>query len=293
MRRLDHSRGATLVELIMVIVMMGVISGACLVFMQRAFAGYEQSRERLAMAEQGRLALTRFKREARLALPNSARAATVAGYSYLEFAPVAAAGRYRAGSATGADAAPLCAADTALPDNSVLSVGALDSCLKPLASIDVGLARAGDWLVVFNAGAGYAGADFYETGPATGGNKSKLTAVSSSKLDFEPHSFAWDSPAHRFFIAQSPVSYVCDPVAKTLTRWSGYEPQSSQPTTGLSSMPGAQSGLVARNVSSCRIAYAPASVGGQFGLITLALEYQNAGGDKLLMQAQAQVGNMP
>lgn len=294
----SRETGMTLIELIMVIVIMGILSGTILVFMQRTFSGYETARARLVLADQGRLALNRLKREVRLSLPNSVRLASSGGLYYLEFSPVVTAGRYRSGSASGTDPAPACPSDSAsLADNGVLTVGAADTCFKTLGPLDTSGAAAGDWVVVFNAGSGYAGADFYETGSLTGGNKSKLVSATigatETKVVFESASFPWDSPGHRFFISKSPVSYVCDPIAGTLTRWTGYPVQTSQPTATLSGLSGSSSSILAKGLASCRIGYAPSSIANQYGLVTIMIQLQTSNGDSFVLEAQTQVANIP
>ena len=298
MRHLKHTSGLTLIELVIVMVVMGLIALVILVFMQRTFVGYAQSRDRLLLAEQGGLALNRLRRETRLALPNSARLTTVGGAYYLEFAPVSTAGRYRVGSATGVDTAIACPVDSAsIPDNVVLTLGFSDTCFKALGVVDTSGVFPGDWLVIFNAGAGYAGSDFYETGAATGGNKAALSSISSSatetRVAFAANVFAWDSPGHRFYLAKNPVSYVCDPAAQTLTRWSGYPVQSIQPTTGLSGLSGASSAALLKKVGSCKISYAPSSISSQFGLVTINVSITAPSGDPLSLQVQSLVSNVP
>jgi MSHA biogenesis protein MshO len=282
----------------MVFVIMGILSGTVLVFMQRTFSGYETSRARLVLADQGRLALNRLKREVRLSLPNSVRLTSAGGLYYLEFAPVVTAGRYRAGSVAGADASPTCPVDTAgLSDNGVLTIGSADTCFKTLGPLDTTGSAAGDWVVVFNAGSGYTGADYYETGAATGGNKSKLVSTTvgaaETKILFESAAFTWDSPGHRFFIAKSPVSYVCDPTAGTMRRWTGYAVQASQPTSMISGLAGATSSILSKGLASCKIGYAPSSIANQYGLVTIMMQLQSANGDSFVLEAQTQVANIP
>lgn len=298
MRYLSPQRGVTLVELVMVIVIIGLVSVVALAFMQRTFVGYAQAREQLIVAEQGRLALNRFKRDVRLALPNSPRLTIVGGVQYLEFAPTVSGGRYRSASATGTDSAPACPVDSSdTPDNGILKIGSSDTCFKTLGVIDATGVAAGDWLVVFNAGVGYPGSNFYENGSASGGNKAALAAITStaseSRVSFASNSFDWESPGRRFHIAKSPVTYVCDPVAGTLARWSGYPVQAVQPTTNLGSLAGASSALLARTLGACQISYAPASIGNQFGLVTLQMQLNIPSGGSLSVQAQAQVSNIP
>lgn len=294
MRSLNAQRGVTLIELVIVMVILAIVAGTSMIFMQRTFVGYDQARQRILVAEQGRVALSRAKRELRLSLPNSARLSTVGSSYYLEFAPVAAAGRYRAGSGSGTDPAPACAADSpALADNSLLTIGTADTCFKPLGAIDASKVALGDWLVVFNAGPGYSSADYYESGAATGGNKAKITAATGTKLDFESASLTWDSPGHRFYVAKSPITYVCNPTLGTLSRWTGYAPQAAQPNVGIASLAGASGSDMARGLVGCKISYAPASIANQFGLITIALDMGTPSGDHFILQTQAQIANMP
>lgn len=293
-----RTAGVTLIELVMVIAIMGLMAGTALIFMQRTFVGYSQARERLLVAEQGRLTLNRVKRDLRLSLPNSVRLSSVGGVYYLEFAPVVVGGRYRAASATGADIAPLCPVEsTPTADGSVLTMGVADSCFKTLGVVDMSSALAGNWVVIFNSGPGYTGSDFYENGAVSGGNKAQLASFSSSatetKINFTTTTFTWDSPGHRFYVVQNPVSYVCDPVSNTLTRWGGYAVQAAQPTLGLSGLSGASSAILSKNVSTCQITYAPASIANQYGLVTINMKLSTAGGSLLSLQAQAQIANMP
>lgn len=292
-----HS-GVTLIELIIVMVIMSIISATALIFVQRMFSGYAQTRDRLSLAAQARLTMSRVKRELKLALPNSVRVSSTGGVTYLEFVPVIVAGRYRAASATGTDTSVVCPADSAsLSDNGVLTIGSADTCFKSLGPMDITGVSAGNWLVVFNAGPGYSDADFYESGSSTGGNKAALTSIAASaaetRLAFQSNIFKWDSPGHRFFIVSGPITYACNPATKTLTRYSGYAVQASQPTSGIASLAGSTSGDVAKNVSGCQIAYAAASIANQFGLVTVTLNLATSTGDSLNVVAQSQVENMP
>lgn len=292
------ARGVTLIELVMVMVILAIVSSVTLIFMQRTFVGYGQARDRLMVASQGRLALNRIKRDLRLSLPNSVRLATVGGVYYLEFAPVSTGGRYRVGSATGADTSPTCSIDSAgIPDNGVLTIGQADACFKTLGPIDATNVAVGDWVVVFNAGAGYVGSNYYEGGGVTGGNKAALTAISStvseSKLNFASNTFSWDSPGHRFYLAKNPITYACDPVAGTMTRWSGYAVQAAQPTTNISSLSGVSAGVLVNNLTACQIVYTTSSIANQFGLVTIFMRLSTPSGDPLNLQVQSQVSNLP
>ena len=295
---LRESGGFTLIEMIMVMVIIGIVASTSAFFVQRVFLGFNASRERMLLAEQARVALSRFKRETRLSLPNSIRVSNVGALVYMEFVPVVTAGRYRAGSATGSDPVPACSPDTSLlADNSVLTIGSSDSCFKSIGLFDINGAGAGDWLVVFNAGAGYAGADVYESGSSSGGNKSSITGFSASlvdvKVDFAANVFQWDSPGHRFYVARNPVTYVCDPASGSLYRVSGYAVQSSQPTGGIMSLPGSVRSFLLKNVNSCSLSYVASTVGGQIGLATMNVKLLSSSGDPVVLQTQTLVENRP
>jgi MSHA biogenesis protein MshO len=81
-----------------------------------------------------------------------------------------------------------------------------------------------------------------------------------------------DSPGKRFFISSGPVTYKCDPIAKALTRHSGYGIAASESPTGATQPTSVGAGnLVADKVSSCAFDYS-ANVAPQVGLLTLRLQ---------------------
>ena len=89
-----RTRGFTLVEAIMVIVLTGVLAGAVAVFLVVPVTGYLDVARRAELTDIADTALRRISRDLRLALPNSIR--VTAGNTAIEFVPVKAAGRYRA-----------------------------------------------------------------------------------------------------------------------------------------------------------------------------------------------------
>lgn len=296
-RALARQGGFTLIEMVFVIVVTGILAAGFAGFVKASIEGYQAVRTRSELAQAAQLSMQRARRELRLALPNSVRATQLGSAYYLEFAPAPTGGRYRLQSATGADSAPACDLSVAsIPDNGALSLGQPDLCFKTIGPFDASLASAGNWVVINNMGPGYAGADYYESGNATGGNKAKLTAAVSSlvegKVDMEANAFPFDSPGHRFFIATGPVSYVCDPSAKEIRRYWGYQIQSSQPTAGLGSLAGVKSAPMLKNVASCSISYSPASVAARYGLVSVQANML-AAGSNVILQLQAHVSNVP
>ena len=68
------TRGFTLIELVMVIVISAVMAAALVVFFRPAIEGYLASRARADLTDQADTALRRMVRDVRLAVPNSIRA---------------------------------------------------------------------------------------------------------------------------------------------------------------------------------------------------------------------------
>ena len=104
--------------------------------------------------------------------------------------------------------------------------------------------------------------------------------------------FPFDSPSHSFQVVTTPVSYVCDPVGGTLTRYWGYAIQAAQPTalgTLTSVNPGT---LLAKNVSSCSFSYSPNVVAQRSGLVTMNLGITESG-ETVTMYSATHVSNVP
>jgi len=220
----------------------------------------------------------------------------VAGVSYLEYVPVVVGGRYRVGGASGGDATPVCPLDVSgAADNGQLSIGLADTCFKTIGPVDVAGVSNSNWVVVFNSGEGYTGSNFYESGPVSGGNKSKVTNaaafVAESRFSFESNVFPFDSPGRRFYVTKAPTTIVCDPTIGQLFMREGYTIQALQPTIGLASLGGTTS-VISRNVTSCSIAYSPSSIGGQYGVVVARVTL-GVGGDVVPLEIQTQVSNLP
>jgi MSHA biogenesis protein MshO len=265
--------GVTLIELVITIAIVGILAALMVQFAYPVFAYIDTSR-RAALADAADTALRRIGRDVRLALPNSTRVTTTgAGAStiyYLEFMLVRTGGRYRA------DIDP--AATNTCPSAAaadVLAFGAADTCFKTIGNIpNLPTVAVTDYVVVFNLQPGTPNASAYEF-VGTGGNKSQVAAplpvsfAGEDRITMASNAFTYESPGNRFFIIEGPVSYICDPVAQTLTRRWGYTIAATQPTTTFT---GGSSALMADGVTACAITY-DSSVSSQgAGLVTLALQ---------------------
>jgi len=254
MRCKGQQSGFTLVELIIVIAVVGVLAGIVAVFIRNPIEGYMAATRRAELVDAADIALLRMTRDLRTALPNSLRVSQSGGRTYLEYLPAAGGGRYRE-ALTGGGSGDI-----------------LDFTSGTDASFDVlgpaVDASAGQSLVIYNLGLDA------DTDAWQGGNRRTVTSNGSvSQLAFAATGspLPLESPTRRFFLADGPVSYVCDPGAGTLTRYWGYSPASSQPT----SFTGASSALLAGRVKACDFRYDPGA-SQRLGQVTLWLQLENA-----------------
>lgn len=236
-------QGFTLVELVIVIVLLGAVAGVLVVAGANPFQAYADMRQRAALLAEAENAMQTLARELRAALPHSIR--VNAGSTAVEMLHVAEGGRYRAETSGGLGSNPL---DFTTADTSFDTFGQLQ-------------AVAGTRAVIYHTG--QTGANAYAgdsvitpTGNAvvvTPGNPESAIAFSAA------HLFPFDSPDRRFYLIDSPVSFICNPAAGTLTLYSGYAIQAAQPVNEaaapLSTAP--TQALVVNNVTACSFTYAP------------------------------------
>jgi MSHA biogenesis protein MshO len=276
-RRVEMAKGFTLIEMIMVIVITGIVAAMVAVFIRRPIDAYVDQARRAELTDAADTALRRIARDVQQALPNSVR--VDASSNYLEFLPLSAAGRYRAvQSSTGTG-------------------DFLDFSSAIDASFDV-LGPAvtlinGDQLVVYNLG--LTGADAY-----AGSDRRAITtfgaAVTNIGYAVAGSQFPYASPGNRFHVVNTPVTYVCAPVAGgggTLRRYSGYAIQASQPVNvgavPLTSAP--TNGQLAGNVATCSFSYT-AAASQRNGLLTMQLTL-TSGGESIALLHQIHVDNSP
>lgn len=279
--------GFTLVELVVAIVLLGIVAMMVSTFTTGAMQSYLDAERRTELVDTTETALRRLQRELRLSLPNSIRVATDGTVVYLEFLPVVAGGRYRAELA-GRTPAGGCG----IGSNDPLAIGAQDTSFSTLGPVpDLPGDAATYYVVVYNLGAGFSGADAYASGPATGGNKARYAGATTggceSVVTFERHSFLLGSPAARFHVVRTPVTYACDTASGRLLRYAGYALSTTQPMP-----PAGTPALVLDGVTGCRIAYDPDAVSQRIGVVSLAME-RAAGGESVRLYQDVHVDNAP
>ena len=279
------SRGVTLIELVVAMVITGIIVAATVYF----FYPVAQSVDVAGRAELTDIAdnaLQRIGRDVRLALPNSVR--RDASGQFLEFLPLRTAGRYR-GDAGGASSGSDCTdSGIGVPASDQLSfdTSPVDTCFKTIGTdADIGTVTTNDFLAFNNYGPNFTGQDAYATSGtlnrrkisavAAEANRARFDFTSSVALDHTLH----DSTGRRFFVLvgnattnlPEAVSYVCDLAQGRLVRRWGYAMTAVQPTS-FGASPAAD---IARNVTACSFDYTP-NVAPQIGLLTLRLTLSRA-----------------
>jgi len=283
---IKRSRGFTLVEMIMVIVITGIIGGMVAIFIRAPVQGYVDSARRADMTDIADSALRRIARDLRMALPNSVRITTVGSNTFLEFIPTIGGGRYRDST-------------DSLGAGNILNFSAADTSFDVLGAMPP--VATGDQIVIYNLG--IPGADAYAGNTAATHNRRAVSGVAGNVISITSgNALPFDSCVYeggfvvggcRFQVVQTPVTYVCIPAAGgvggTLTRWQGYVIQSSQPAT----LPGAgTSSVMANNVSACTFAYDASVVAQRSGLVTMHLTITEQG-ESVSLYGATHVSNMP
>jgi MSHA biogenesis protein MshO len=250
-----RSKGFTLIELIVVMVVVGVLSGIIAMFIRHPLEAYLTASRRAALVDTADTALLRIARDVQLALPNSLRITQSGGVTYLEYLPIQDGGRYRA-------------AQTAAGSGDILDfTSGADAGFDVLGPAVT--AAAGQYLVVYNLGLDVS-TDVWQ-----GGNRRSVSSngtVSNLAFSATGTPLPLESPSKRFYLAGAPVTFACNPGSGELRRISGYALQAAQPTN----FGAAASRLLANRVVTCAFAYDPGA-SQRLGQLTLRIQISQDG----------------
>ena len=264
-------RGVTLIELIVVITVVGVLASVGARLVASTAGGGHKTMQRLQLANAGDAAMRRMARELQGALPNSVRITNADGSVFIEFVPVADAGRMRRSADEAGNGDPL-----NLDDANDTSFDVLGPPVAATGAVQ---------LVIQNLGNDVA--DAY-----TGNNRRAGVTLGNSgaSVSFSAAgAFPDATSSSRFFLVGTPVTFRCTPGANgtgTITRLAGYGWFSAQPT----SFGGGTSALLLSNVVDCSISYADALA--NLGMVSLQLSIGDGDTNALLLH-QVAVDNTP
>lgn len=285
------SRGFTLVEAILVIVIIGVVAGIVAVFIRAPVIGYTESVERASVSDEADLALRRMARDLRLALPNSVRVA--ADGSAIEFLLTSTGGRYLS---VDDDVPGLPFLD--FDDPNQRSFAVIGGTMRPI--------ERGNYIVVYNLGDGIVPSDAY--GFRSGGantNIARVEAVANPSgpmpiVTLESNAFAMQevtmvSPNRRFQVVTTPVTYQCTRLrdgSAGLVRYWDYD-ISAAPLFPPQGSP--RQAVIASRVANCNnvFQYGTAATRAS-ALVILNLSLRPRGGDGVVsLVHQVHVDNTP
>lgn len=289
----NHRQGFTLIELIVVILIIGILSGVIFTILRGPMTQFIQVEQRVNLVDIAETALLRMTREIRLALPNSVRisddGASVSACDIgdgstcaLEFLRTLDGGRYRRLGANRlkfnkqADSFEYFGTLNNLTDIDTGGTGQSD-CYSAGATVDC--------LVVFNTG--QSGANAYA--------RENLAAITATipgpptQLSFNLSPlgrFPNESPRQRFFIVDTPVSFVC--AGTEILRHFDYAIAPAQLAP-----PGGTSNLLANNITDCIMDYDPGT-STRAGLVRVSITVRdNDLGQEVTLFQQAHVNNQP
>lgn len=272
----NKENGFTLIELVIVILILGILSFTLINILRGPMEAFVDVQQRAQLVDIAETALQRMTREIRLALPNSIRISGTA----IEFLRTLDGGRYREQGAN------------RLKFNKQSDTFEFLGPLNNFGGIDVGagtlqsdcLNDTVDCMVVFNTG--QPSADAYN-----GDNIAAITAKAASTLSFDltpVPNFPFESPRQRFFVVDTPVSFVCS--GSQIRRYSHYTIVGAQPVPPVGAT---SNNRLIDQISSCSMEYDPGTAT-RGGLVTISITVQDASlGQSVTLLQQVHVDNQP
>ena len=283
-----HTAGFTLIELVITMSITTIVVGFAALFINGPVKGFTDQVRRAELVDSAESSLRRMGRDIRRALPNSVRVRDIGSITALELLNAVEGIRYRAGPPPGNANAWL---NLAAADGAFNSIGTFDSITKPFSSTT-------HYLSVYNVGV--VGASAYEllnviTPVGTQIDIDAAAEAGEDNIVLTPaFQFAYPSPRQRVYLIDTPVSFLCDTGAGTLTRYSGYSitsDQADRDTAVELLAAGGTAALMSDNLAACTFTFTPGTAQ-RAGLVTISLTVAQDGESIVLLQ-QVHIDNVP
>ena len=283
-----RTAGFTLIELVITMSITTIVVGFAALFINGPVKGFTDQVRRAELVDSAESSLRRMGRDIRRALPNSVRVRDIGSITALELLNAVEGIRYRAGPPPGNANAWL---NLAAADGAFNSIGTFDSITKPFSSTT-------HYLSVYNVGV--VGASAYEllnviTPVGTQIDIGAAAEAGEDNIVLSPaFQFAYPSPRQRVYLIDTPVSFLCDTGAGTLTRYSGYSitsDQADRDTAVELLAAGGTAALMSDNLAACTFTFTPGTAQ-RAGLVTISLTVAQDGESIVLLQ-QVHIDNVP
>lgn len=272
--RCSRTEGFTLVELVVAIVLAAIVASFVVLFLDAPVQSYLAQTRRADLADSANRIADAVTADVRTALPNSIRHNPVGSSTKaLELLATDGVARYYAtGDKPGTTGQELAAAG-ALP--SFATLDSFNTRTLPYREAYVAVGNLGPPTYdaynsasqVMSSAAVRINVSANPVAPPAPGED--LVSATSGTMTFA------NAPApHNAYLVSGPVSYVCDPVAGTFRRYSGYAVTAAQAVP-----PAGPSALIAHDVSACTMSLGVANPQyGQLAILTVTL---SSGGESL------------
>ncbi|MCH8073266.1 MAG: type II secretion system protein [Proteobacteria bacterium] len=282
-----HAAGFTMIELVITMTITTIVVAFAGLFIAGPVRGFTDQVRRAELVDSAESSLRRMGRDIRRALPNSVRVRDIGSIKALELLNAVEGIRYRAGPPPGNANAWL---SLAAADGAFNTIGTFDTIIKPFTSTT-------HYLSVYNVGV--AGANAYELTNVITPEGTEIEIENNSagedRITLNPaFQFAFPSPRQRMYLIDTPVSFLCDTAAGTLTRYSGYAITSSQADRDTAAellAAGGTAALMSDNLTACTFTYTPGTAQ-RAGLVSISLTVGQDGENIVLLQ-QVHIDNVP
>ncbi len=256
-------------------------------FVSGPVEGYTDQARRAELVDLADASLRMLARDIRAALPNSVRVRVAGTVVAIEMLEAVDGGRYR-WQPPGSDDNML---DMSAADDRFDVVGGFPNVTKPFDSDAY-------YLSIYNVGT--PGANAYEMANVISPPGTRITIDTSSVSDEDrvtmspAYHFRYPSPGERVFLVSGPVTYLCDSLANTLDRYSGYTVAADQSLRDSSAellAAGATAARASEGIAACEFDITPGTAQ-RAGLVTARLAISDQG-ETITLLHQVHTDNAP